>query len=160
MMAERDCGAARRRRERRARQHRRFEQLTLQMALSAALHHSRDGGETDVLQRTSTATYCSSSRAHLRALVFACRFLLLLLIAETQVDVPSPIDASVDQNLEQMSEEEGVDEEMVQEVQPSRFQGLYCPRRRCPNLFRGSQCHYGARCTFAYAFHELEAWRD
>ena len=36
-------GVARRRRERRLRMHWRHEQLSLQMALAAALHHSRDG---------------------------------------------------------------------------------------------------------------------
>ena len=42
-MAERDS-AAKRRRDRRLRMHWRHEQLTLQMALAAALHHSRDVG--------------------------------------------------------------------------------------------------------------------
>ena len=42
-MAERDS-AAKRRRDRRLRIHWRHEQLTLQMALAAALHHSRDVG--------------------------------------------------------------------------------------------------------------------
>ena len=37
-------GAAKRRRDRRLRMHWRHEQLTLQMALAAALHHSRDVG--------------------------------------------------------------------------------------------------------------------
>ena len=42
-MAIRDS-AAKRRRDRRLRMHWRHEQLTLQMALAAALHHSRDVG--------------------------------------------------------------------------------------------------------------------
>ena len=42
-MADRDS-AAKRRRDRRLRMHWRHEQLTLQMALAAALHHSRDVG--------------------------------------------------------------------------------------------------------------------
>ena len=42
-MAERDS-AAKRRRDRRLRMHWRHEQLTLRMALAAALHHSRDVG--------------------------------------------------------------------------------------------------------------------
>ena len=42
----------------------------------------------------------------------------------------------------------------------SRFQGAFRPRRLCPNLLRDSRCHFGSRCTFAHAFHELEAWRD
>ena len=37
-------GAAKRRRQRRLRMHWRHEQLTLQMAVAAALHHSRDVG--------------------------------------------------------------------------------------------------------------------
>ena len=42
-MAERDS-AAKRRRDRRLRMHWRHEQLSLQMSLAAALHHSRDVG--------------------------------------------------------------------------------------------------------------------
>ena len=42
-MAERDS-AAKRRRDRRLRMHWRHQQLTLQMALAAALHHSSDVG--------------------------------------------------------------------------------------------------------------------
>ena len=41
---EHEGGAAKRRRDRRLRMHWRHEQLTLQMALAAALHHSRDVG--------------------------------------------------------------------------------------------------------------------
>ena len=43
-MATNEGGAAKRRRDRRLRMHWRHEQLTLQMALAAALHHSRDVG--------------------------------------------------------------------------------------------------------------------
>ena len=51
-------------------------------------------------------------------------------------------------------------EEEIPEVQVSRFQGVFRPRRLCPNLLRGSRCHYGNKCTFAHAFHELadEGW--
>ena len=44
MMAARDAGSARRRRERRLRMHLRHERLSVAMALAAALHHSSDGG--------------------------------------------------------------------------------------------------------------------
>ena len=69
--------------------------------------------------------------------------------------------ARIDGTMAQVSEEEdevGVEE--IPEVQPSRFQGVFCPRRLCPNLLRRSRCHYGNRCTFALAFHELadEVW--
>ena len=57
-MAERDS-AAKRRRDRRLRMHWRHEQLTLRMALAAALHHSRDVGSVTYNalrnQRTSVA---------------------------------------------------------------------------------------------------------
>ena len=70
--------------------------------------------------------------------------------------------ARIDALLTQVSldEEEEVMEEEIPEVQPSRFQAVFRPRRLCPNLLRGSQCHYGNRCTFAHAFHELadEGW--
>ena len=69
--------------------------------------------------------------------------------------------ARIDALLAQVSlddEEEEVMEEEIPEVQVSRFQGVVRPRRLCPNLLRGS--HYGNRCTFAHAFHELadEGW--
>ena len=50
-------GAAKRRRDRRLRMHWRHEQLTLQMALAAALHHSRDVGPVTytALRRQKTA---------------------------------------------------------------------------------------------------------
>ena len=71
--------------------------------------------------------------------------------------------ARIDALLAQVSldeEEEEVMEEEIPEVQVSRFQGVFRPRRLCPNLLRGSRCHYGNRCTFAHAFHELadEGW--
>ena len=47
-----DGGAAKRRRDRRLRMHWRHEQLTLQMALAAALHHSRDCWARDVQRST------------------------------------------------------------------------------------------------------------
>ena len=64
--------------------------------------------------------------------------------------------ARIDALLAQVSEEEEeVGEEEIPEVQPSRFQGVFRPRRLCPNLLRGSRCHHGNRCIFAHAFHEL-----
>ena len=71
--------------------------------------------------------------------------------------------ARIDALLAQVSldeEEVEVMEEEIPEVQVSRFQGVFRPRRHCPNLLRGSRCHYGNRCTFAHAFHELadEGW--
>ena len=44
MSGERDAGSARRRRERRLRSWLRHERMTVAAELSAALHHSRDGG--------------------------------------------------------------------------------------------------------------------
>ena len=49
-------GAAKRRRDRRLRMHWRHEQLTLQMALAAALHHSRDGGPVTYIALRSQKT--------------------------------------------------------------------------------------------------------
>ena len=71
--------------------------------------------------------------------------------------------ARIDALLAQVSldeEEEEVMEEEIPEVQVSRCQGVFRPRRLCPNLLRGSRCHCGNRCTFAHAFHELadEGW--
>ena len=72
--------------------------------------------------------------------------------------------ARIDARLAQVSldeeEEEEVMEEEIPEVQVSRFQGVFRPRRLCPILLRGSRCHYGNRCTFADAFYELadEGW--
>ena len=48
-------GAAKRRRDRRLRMHWRHEQLTLQMALAAALHHSGDVGTCNALRSQKTA---------------------------------------------------------------------------------------------------------
>ena len=65
-----------------------------------------------------------------------------------------PAQVSLDEEDEEAMEEE------IPEVQPSRVQGVFRPRRLCPNLLRGSRCHCGNRCTFAHAFHELadEGW--
>ena len=66
--------------------------------------------------------------------------------------------ARIDALLAQVSLDE--EEEEIPEVQVSRFQGVFRPRRICPNLLRGSRCHCGNSCTFAHAFHELsdEGW--
>ena len=56
MMADRDCGAAWRRRQRQLRMHWRHEQLTLQMAPAAAFHHSRDVGPESHLDLRSQKT--------------------------------------------------------------------------------------------------------
>ena len=68
--------------------------------------------------------------------------------------------ARIDALLAQVSLDEEEVEEEIPEVQVSRFQGAFRPRRLCPNLLRGSRCHYDNRCTFAHAFHELadEGW--
>ena len=58
-------GAAKRRRDRRLRMHWRHEQLTLQMALAAALHHSRDVGPVShsALRGQKTATAEATNNA-------------------------------------------------------------------------------------------------
>ena len=59
-------GAAKRRRDRRLRMHWRHEQLSLQMALAAALHHSGDVGTYNALRSQKTArprtTLCGARR--------------------------------------------------------------------------------------------------
>ena len=58
-------GAAKRRRDRRLRMHWRHEQLTLQMALAAALHHSRDVGPVsyNALRSQRTARAVATNNA-------------------------------------------------------------------------------------------------
>ena len=59
-----------------------------------------------------------------------------------------------------LDDDEEVMEEEIPEVQLSRFQGVFRPRRLCPNLLRGSRCHYGKVHLRTHAFHELadEGW--
>ena len=66
-MADRDS-AAKRRRDRRLRMHWRHEQLSLQMALAAALHHSRDVGPVTNNARRSQRT----ARAGVRGREMTC----------------------------------------------------------------------------------------